>query len=168
MRKKNIILLISIFLLMIFVVGCGNSSTENSDNTNINPTDWQINLTSYDITNWVDSEISGYGYEADSGYNWILINLEMTNITNTNKNINWMSSTFKFISADNNIYSLSLAYNDPPGYIDTNFKPQQTKNGFIAFEIPKDLNVNNAKLKWFPEDENSITIKLTNLTEINK
>ncbi len=161
MKRKSGLLLIFILLISLLLAGCTGSSN-NSNSTN---NDWQVNLKSYETTNWIDSDISGYGYSPDEGYEWLLINLELTNLKQEGQSINWILETFKLITENKNTYDLKLEYYGIPGYIDTSYNPQQTKEGFIVFEIPIGTNISNCKLLWEPEGEDVTTFYLDNLPE---
>ena len=157
MKRKSVLLLVSILFISL-LAGCDS-------NNNLAIDDWQVNLISYETTNWIDSDISGYGYSPDEDYEWLLINLEITNLKKEGQSINWILDDFNLITEYENTYTLKLAYNDPPGYIDTSYNPQQIKEGFIVFEVPIRTNISKCKLLWDPYEGNKTTFYLDNLTE---
>lgn len=102
---------------------------------------WQVAVTGYETTDWIDSSVPGYGFRAEAGYTWLKVHVTVKNLSKSQKSFDWLMSSFKFVSADENEYSQMLQLNEPPGYLPTVYHPGQTRSGWIAFEIPKGLDV---------------------------
>lgn len=125
-------------IMLMLLVGC---DTLPGDDSSV----WQVNLTSYRLTNWI-SESGHWGYAPDPGYDWLVINLQVTNTTKETQNLDWFTDQFQYIAANKNVYDQRLQFNEPEGYIETRYNPQQTKEGFIAFEVPEGISVTEGKL----------------------
>ena len=96
---------------------------------------WNLTPVSYIFAQEVEDR-TGFGvYRPDEGYYWLLIDVEMTNLHREDNCLNWLIEDFDYLGSDGNRYGLRLAYNDPRGYLDTCYGPQQTKPGFVAFEV---------------------------------
>ena len=148
---------VGIFLVIVslLLTGCGGDSTTSISKKS----PWGIAVHSVQFTSWVDSDISGYGYSPDPGYDWLLVNISITNTRNTGAGINWLLDDFTLV-VGNLHYDQRLHFNYPPGYISTSFNPQQTKSGFIAFEVPKGTSLSNATLRFDPWDGSSVVVSL--------
>lgn len=156
--KRWIVLLL---LFSLFIVGCGVSDTSVGGGS-ITPQAWAVNVESVRFTNWVDSEINGFGYAPDPGYTWLLVNVTIKNLKTTSSSINWILDGFTLV-VNGLSYSQQLQLNDPPGHIDTGFNPQQSKSGFIAFEVPIGTSLNDAVLRWEPYEGDDVVIELKDI-----
>lgn len=148
--------LLLLVLVTILLSGCGGDSS-------ISPTEpavWAVTVNSYTLTDWVDSSVPGYGYPSDPGYTWLLFNLTIKNLKKESNSINWFLDSFSYVTADGSTYSLRLQFNDPPGYIETYYNPEQTKQGFIAFEVPIETTITAGKLIWDPEEGETVIFTL--------
>lgn len=119
------------FLLgLVFVLaGCATSVSSSG------PKPFSFNFMSYTTKSFLTD---GFGlvYSPDQGYVWLLINGSVTNNQKSDDCLNWIYDSFVFVDQNKNNHSLRLALNSIPGYLPTCYNPQQTKSGFLVFEIP--------------------------------
>lgn len=153
MKRKSAMLLISVLFISLLLVGCNNEN-------------WHVNLKSYETTNWIESNVEGSGYSTDEGYEWLLINLEMTNLETEYQYISQSSDSFNLITENGNVYDLRLEYKNTPVYIDTGrYNSLQTKEDSMVFEVPTGTDISNYKFLWKPAGGNVTTFQLKNLPE---
>lgn len=129
---------------------------------------WTVSAIEYELTKKVYADENKYLFQApDDGYNYLLIYLELTNNKNTDSSLSWYKDTFEF-NINNQTYSLLGQLQSPIGYLQTAYKPNQTKSGFVIFEIPEEYTISEGELVFIPELTVKVTIKMNTLTEKEK
>lgn len=138
-----------------------DSSSDDTNKADEPPTEsalWRIRPISYLYTTEVEDGLGLGVYRPDDGYTWLLIDVEMTNLRQEDNCLNWFIEDLDFLAGNGNRYGLRLALNDPEGYLDACYGPQQTKSGFVAFEIPPSEDLRAGVLEF--EDEDGATMSL--------
>lgn len=152
MKKAKIAIVLLAMIVLLASCDLGLSDYTDGKKDDI----WLLEVIEYEYMDKVPAYIPGYVHPSSDGYQWLLVHIAITNLQNTNDSMPWVFNTFKF-EINDQVYSLRLQLNDPPGYISTSYNPNQRKTGFIAFEIEEGLDASTGKLKFIPDVGSEVT-----------
>ena len=129
MTVKRCISVVLVFVLGLFLAGCGPSKPL------INTLPWDVAAYTYDFA--AEVETMGQPEPADPGYKWLLLEVALANKSSRSEGLNPFIYEFEF-SLGGKRYVNQLVWDHPIGGLQwaRDVQPGQTIRGDLYFQVP--------------------------------
>lgn len=148
-----------LLLIALFLGGCGDSEDEEV----VVPPKWKVEALAYATAPALPGALPVVPQVAQPGYIWLLIQLEVENLTSADTRLIWFTDTFRYQTATGDTYSLQLNLPAIPGYLPTSYHPHQVQSGFLVFEVPEDTDFAAGTLTFTSSGQPPLVFPLADL-----
>lgn len=148
-----------LLLLALFLGACGDSDEEEV----VVPPKWQVEALAYATAPVLPGALPVIPQAAQPGYTWLLLQLEVENLTSADTRLIWFTDTFRYVTANGDTYSLKLNLPAIPGYLPTSYHPHQVQSGFLVFEVPEDSDFAAGTLSFTSSGQPTLEFPLRGL-----
>lgn len=145
MTKKYVYGFLILVLLFTVLTGCSNNNNTDTNNSGLSI----IYTGNYQLKHKVYDNSGTLYSEADSGYDYLLVEVEGTNNNKETIYLNPLTNFDAHLFDENeNKYDPVMLLILDDSFSSYDIKPGQSKTGYIVFEVPKDITQANIFISY--------------------
>ena len=131
-------LLLLVIVLVLFS-GCGGGVSKTPV--------WSLEFHGGEFKDKVQSTFGGW-YNAQQGYEYVVFDISITNLKKEPNSLSFVfvGEGFDLITKNGNRYTMNLVFASVANKLPEYYHPNQTRRGNIFFEIPTNMDFDDAKL----------------------